>query len=400
MAHRNDRLDVPHIAIILRRLAKFLIFPIIIYLLFIPWSDSIALGQDYSKDWLIAKFNTLDNAINHGEGYGNDTNEFAVLAWGESYILQAYLDMYQATKNKKYIEKFISQAKKVYQNTDSARNIKDYKGKKRSGWSATKYSKHQEPVVHIVHTGMVLYPLVKFSLMVKQDATLATYKDWADKFTELGEKAAREIDDQWGYNASTGEGSYRFVGDEPLKFSVKGQMPFNGQLAFGRVLIALYKITGKESYLSKARALATMFKRHLVTTPQGAYVWGYAPSTKITLMEDISHGGIDVDFAVEAAQANIVFNRTDLERFAKTILNAKKNNKFVEFVDGSGDDPKDIYSSSSGPWLELSAVNCRVYGAVAGFLLDRVKQRTRETPQGLLGLAKLTKYFDQCHAKQ
>lgn len=353
--------------------------------------------QIYDKAWLINKFNELDLAMYKGEGYSNFTNKDGVLSWAESYLLEAYLDMYETTGNMSYMQKFIAQANKVYSNTDIARGIKDYKGRSRTGWSATKYSKNKEPMIHVVHSGMILYPMIRFSVMVKNRSELSGYSDAAKKYTKLAEMAVADLEGQWRYVAKTGEGSYWFEGDEPMQANLRAPMPSNGPLALGRVIVLLNQMTGKESYLSKSKALAIYFRNNLTMTSEGGYVWGYLPKvTKHPFPEDISHGAIDVDFAYNAYIAGINFTQQDMQMFAKTIRHAFQNGKFSKFVDGTGDDPDNIYSDASGRWLELSAVDCGVYRIIYNYLINRTKKSTIEHPQILLGIAKLAKYWDKC----
>ena len=49
-----------------------------------------------------------------------------------------------------------------------------------------------------------------------------------------------------------------------------------------------------------------------------SYIWQYREGNP--KIEDISHGGIDVDFAILCQQHGIVFNLTAVRRFANTFV--------------------------------------------------------------------------------
>lgn len=391
---------------------KFYKVKVVAVLFVICFINQLAYTQSLDRKWLISKFNEFDNAINNGQGYSNATNEDGTLAWTQSYLLEAYLDMYEATGNIKYIQKFVSQEDEVLSNNDKERGIQDYKGRVRTGWSATKYSKNKERMIHIAHSGMILYPIVKFIVMVKSQKKLKKYINIANKYIILAEKSVSEFEGQWRFNPETKEGSYWFEGDEPLNTDLKAPMPFNGPLAMGRVLIMLYLATNKGVYIDKAKALAWHFKNNLVETKEGYYIWGYRPNLKkYPQVEDISHGAIDVDFAILAYKNGIVFNKSDIEKFEKSLLNANKKAKnyaFSKFVDGNDDlknkeysnAPGDISKVAVGRWLELSAYNCDIYKVVFDYLAQTIKESKKEHPAVMLGIAKLVKYYEVCYANK
>jgi len=348
--------------------------------------------------WIIHKFDQLDLHIHQGQGYGNFTNDDGTLAWAQSYLLEAYLDMYLGTKDQKYLDKFICQATAVMTTTDQARGLTDYRGRSRVGWSATKYTKNRERLVNIVHTGMIVYPLVQFSHLVKMDAGLRSQAALAGQFLALAEAAVGEFAPQWRDDPHTGEGTYVWEGDEPLQTDLGAPLPFNGPLALGRVLIVLYEVTGKRDYREKATGLARHFQHHLGLTPAGAYVWGYRPGLqKYPQIEDLSHGAIDVDFAVQAYRQGIVFTRTDMERFIRTLRGVRQGQGYAVYVDGRGTDASGRYRGAAGRWLELSEIDGTVYREVGDYLWDRVKDSRKEHPGVMLGLAKLVKYSKRGH---
>jgi hypothetical protein len=376
-------------------------FPILLSLSLFFMGSQQSNGETYNKVWLIKQFDTFDLALKNGEGYSKETNDNAALAWGEAWLLEGYLDMYETTGQRKYIEKFAVQSERVANNSDKSRGIKDYKGRNLMGWSSTHYSKNNKPVVFLAHTGTILNPLVKFAVMVKNHPELSNYKNLASRYEEMAKMAVSENEHLWRYDVRSGQGNYWLEGDEPMtvayrKIPIPTPLPYNGSLAFGKVLLGLYELTGIDNYRSKAAALALYFKTGLSTTGNGAYVWGYRKDLSKP-PEDLSHGSVDVDFAVQAYRADIVFTKTDLRAFATTLVECNKRGKLSMYVDGT-DNPKAYadYNFASLEWLELASIDCRPYGIALDYAVNKMKTTKVVSPVVLLGIAKLAKYSGTC----
>jgi hypothetical protein len=67
-------------------------------------------------------------------------NEGGDLAWGESLVLAAYLEMYRATGLTSDLDRFVSRADPILANTDQARSVIDYAGRSGPVWrSGSRY---------------------------------------------------------------------------------------------------------------------------------------------------------------------------------------------------------------------------------------------------------------------
>jgi len=92
--------------------------------------------RDYSAR---TTFDALDRAWNDGRGNAGQTNDapvYARLAWGESFILQAYLVMYETYHDPVYVATFVDQADRVLASRDSVRGVTDYLGRSLPAWRA------------------------------------------------------------------------------------------------------------------------------------------------------------------------------------------------------------------------------------------------------------------------
>jgi hypothetical protein len=167
-------------------------------------------------------------------------------------------------------------------------------------------------------------------------------------------------------------------------------VPFNQQLAAGGAFIVLWKLTGNSGYQQKAEGLARHFKGHLRMDSTGGYEWDYwygKGLARYRSLEDISHGAIDVDFAVRAAQESLVLSRDDIVRFVLAFF------RYTNSSEGNVEQARD----AAGRWLELAGLDCRVYHRVFPHLM--AKDGSQHS-QVLLGVAKLAKYVRSCAEKK
>ena len=93
-------------------------------------------GANESTDFTTrAAFDALDLGFNDGNGHKDDLNDDrGALGWGESYVLQAYLLMYQAHRDTYYLDKAIDHIDHVLANRDSERGFTDWRGLSLPGW--------------------------------------------------------------------------------------------------------------------------------------------------------------------------------------------------------------------------------------------------------------------------
>jgi hypothetical protein len=338
----------------------------------------------------VTKFDQLEATRVNLEREKIVTNENGSLAWGTSYLLDAYLHIYEATGDPKYLSKFVALADAVANQTDARRRVTDYKGRARVGWGASgKYSQHGERIVWLAHSAMLVYPLARFALLVKETPSLAQYATKTRSYQELAEAALHEFDSQWRRDPKSGGGFYVFEKDEPAANIPAGEdfpVPFNMQLLAGRVFIVLWKLTGNSAYREKAEALGKQYKSNLTVDSNGAYVSHYWYGKGLTVnshVEDFSHATEGMNFAVDAGREGIVFTPSDLKPFVGT---------FFRYADtGGGTMLKP--STTAGLWLVLSEVDCRVYRAAAPYLMSLAGV---QHPVVLEGIAQLAHYYKQC----
>jgi len=282
------------------------------------------------------------------KGYSTQADA-ADLAWGESYILMAYVAMYEGTGNEKYLRRVIEHVDHILTNRDDKRNIRDeIREKVMASWSTKKYTKDKQ-YCWLVHAGMITYPVARFVYLVKKTPSLQ--KEFANKAKEYEKTVIETVnafDENWRDGPAEGEGYYfgRYLGRA---------LPLNQQNAMGRTLVALWLATGETRFKTCAARLATYFKNRLRKSAK-RYVWSYWGDDNGA--EDISHAAINVDFAFQCYRAQIVFDKTDMMALVQTFKHfARGKDGFARNVDGSGDTS---YSPQAGRWVHLAYIDPEV----------------------------------------
>lgn len=361
---------------------------------------------------LVQRFNELDCAFNCGDGYKNSTNDeeeqARLLAWNESYLMMAYMAMYDATLDVYYLRKLVDHADSVLLNTDKNRGVTDYTGFSGPCWRDFFDSDNPRDGIRdayacwVVHSGMITYPMVRFAAIVLNGpSSLQTMLAWdgielqakANHYVTEVKRTVDHHEPQWFDDAPyTGTGHYRFPGQFPDERIEGWNAPWNYQHGMGRTLLALADAleaindpVGALFYRDMATKMATLFT---LTTPvkflcadgNGSYIWNYANyghcSTECEetcsgsscdtfpgkQSRGISHAAIDVDFATVAKSYGVVFSEVDMYKFAATyVKNIVKNDplwdEVWDTVDGwdiTTGNPETDHTLQSGRWLNLS----------------------------------------------
>jgi len=262
---------------------------------------------------LLQIFTRLDT-VNGGNWYKSANNDNAQLAWGESYVMDAYLTMYEATGDTVYLDKFIAHGKGVLAQRDSSRGVTDYRSLSLPAWRNGSYTLNGKYAVFAAHTGMIAYPMAKFAAIVTKTPSLQKYRSDRELFLQAAKDAVAVHKDEWVDEGSTGY--YKFRDDMPYK-QAGGKLPFNQYLAMARTELLIYNATGETQYLDRAKKMLQHFKNNLaVDAGTNSYRWRYSLGS--SSYEDIGHAIIDIDAAYQGYAAGVVFNATDMAKFANT----------------------------------------------------------------------------------
>ena len=276
------------------------------------------------------------------------------LAWTEAHRLESLTDMYEATGNVSFLRELVRRYDQIFANRDDRiGKFDEIRNRTVKGWGSTKYT---EGVwhVHAVHTGMILFPAMKFCAMVQSEPTLtAEFSAKASEYLKYGVESVREFDSEW--RESRNEGFYVQAAGYPDK---KGGtvLPFNMALALGKVMLEILHCTEDASIRDRVTRLATWFKNSLRMEIQNVWTWDYKTGGGV---EDIAHGAIDVSFAILAQHEGIVFTEKDLIMFSNTLLDRilKESGEVSSDVAGKSKKPAEMSRARQVMrWLELTSV--------------------------------------------
>jgi hypothetical protein len=221
-----------------------------------------------------------------------------------------------------------------------------------------------------VHDGVILTPICRFIALVRTDPALgAAYRHKADGYLKVIES---DLIPKWNLYWRDWRDGGLLVSQVDQALSYPGiSLPHNQYLALGNALIWLHRITGKQAYRDQAARMARFFKSCL-RTADDHYLWNYWDSTgewdkpwdkpAEKRPEDTGHGSLDIGFVIDAAEAGIVFDQTDLDRFAHTFLKVMWNGSLNEPTVGGAVNMNrpNRQSGNLQDWVRLSRVKPQV----------------------------------------
>lgn len=303
-----------------------------------------------AHDWR-ADFDRSLAQIDPARAYAGEDNARGGLGWGASYLMIALAEMYLATDDPAYLAHLVTLFDRVLEKRDDRMGRADaYAGKPLAGWGSTAYSDGKWHV-WIVHTGMLLLgPALFVRAVAERRALRGAFGAKADEYRARIEESLRDADPYWRPGPARDEGAY-------FSPHLKAILPLNQQNVLGSVLLEMAKATGDRARRDRAAALARFFKNRLREPSPALYDWAYWPREREDGRgsEDISHAGLNVDFAARCAEQKLLFSSRDAERFARTWLEVVKRADGTYAGEVSGKEKGDPYLPyAAGIWLSLA----------------------------------------------
>jgi hypothetical protein len=250
------------------------------------------------------------------------------VAWVAGRYLASLTAMARLTGERGYLDA-------AYRLVESMRALRDdrvgttlWNGKIVPAWSSDTYAQRGQ-AVFAVHTGFIAAAILEFV-----QAADAASRFWEGReedrrclIAEMTESLAVH-DHQWRDGPEPGEGYYEGRDQED---QCEGKpLPANRLSVMGVALWRAYELTGGPMHRTRAEALGRYIRNRLYRGLDGAYYWPYwldehppapAPVHRSHVYgEDIGHAGLTLYLPQVLAAAGVIFDRTDMERFAKTAL--------------------------------------------------------------------------------
>ena len=357
------------------------------------------LNRDFVVSVIRSTFDALDLSVNEGQGYKYYINPDgfptgALIAWSESYLMQAYAEMFRATRDEYYLDKLHEHIESVMHNRDDIRGQADYNGELVPGWGTNRYTKDGAWMVFAVHTGMITYPMLEFVQLVRQ-YQIQRLEDKAATILARVRESVDWHDRQWVLQEG-GFGLYTYP--EDYYRNPNYILPLNQQAAIARSLILLWELTGEKKYFEKAKDIALAIKGSLKESEFGGYVWGVqiGPLSDTNPIEDISHGTITIDFIRLAYERGVVFTIEDMKKLATTIKHLLADGRAEQYIDGTGDYR---YEAAAAQYALLTPYDSQIWKLCYDLLFDlyRINVTGRYFQEDwwgtiMLGMARLAHY--------
>lgn len=291
-----------------------------------------------------------DILLSYNPHHFTDDPSGNAVGWGTGTLLMAYLSRFEATRDPYYLSLIKENAQLVFANrSDRLGLIDTSRNQVVPAWVSTRYS-DDIPFAWLVHAGNFMYPVARWTYLVRSDDALWEEFGWyAERFID---EITQVIDFfelvDWREGPSPNEGF--FTGHFATNLQEQ-PLPFNMMHTIGRTYVAMYLATGEVRFRDKAERMAFYWYNRLEMV-EDRFVWNYANyNNRSNWIEDISHGGISVDFALQCYRAGILFSGEDMIRFARTFEAMRHPGQgYYWRVDGSGDNSG---SHTAHGWLRL-----------------------------------------------
>ncbi|MEE3367876.1 MAG: fibronectin type III domain-containing protein [Planctomycetota bacterium] len=330
------------------------------------------------------------------------------VAWGESYILRMYVNLYNTFGERQWLDKIVSHVDRLVANLSDKPKLPLHAHVAPQyldgylGWGQSRYTQYKPHYTEwLCDDGLMISPILCFVEIVWNDQRLHDrYRDKADHYLAFLEKF---IIDKWYQNWDPDPGwtktdNRRFRQDRGYhvyEWSGWQNQPLNMYLAFTDGLVTLWRLSSvphykphrpelPKFYQTESRRMLKYFHDQLrVDNQRGLNVWKYGPNTHWPdLIEDVGHGFIDIQAALQGVRQKTYFSETDLRRMGQTFVQNVWNGdlrdpKFRYYLDGAPSQ----YDATRGYWgfgfLYLAGYDYRIWESMASYFdkhVDLLKQ--------------------------
>jgi hypothetical protein len=246
------------------------------------------------------------------------SNRANVLAWRWAYSAEAALIAHRRTGDHRFLQWLVTTYNQALSLRDCELGLMDsYRKRITKTWGTGIYDQNCEWISHISLGGRITYPSLDFAdLVLNERQRYASFVDDALHFIDAGIEAIEEYKEDF-ISVPRQNICYYYM---PLKNKVEAVNHVN---SFINSLIILYKLTKNATYRERAQECCQVFKNEIQTTASGAYYWHLRPRWAKTKQrsnppERIWKAQVSAATAQVAYRNSIVFNRADMDGFAKT----------------------------------------------------------------------------------
>jgi len=364
-------------------------------------------------------FDLWDRNLNNGSGYSKFNNRKGILANNEPAIINAYLRMYEATKDVKYLRKAVVHGDRILSHRDDIAGYTNYRGLSAPVWSDAnpKYARDGKAYPFVLESGLLIKPLAYFATLVRNEDCLHKIKmpdgrmfiSIAGNYIVKARETVRYHDESWRIDSINGRPTGFYIIPDDADFVVgiepRKPVPTNFHTAMGSALLSLYMATRSPSYKKRADRLGYFFLDELKYKPNDYSIFNYWPMMTYypsgyvigsLKADDISHAALSMEFVRLYYENSLgIFYRTDIRRLANTFLSNlyRRNGSFAHRVDGSGTATRSG-RHQIGQFAFLSDQDPRVFDIVENALLFSL-DLLNNPPASTSGYLSLANYLYQ-----
>ena len=345
-----------------------------------------------STDWYAA-FAEWDET--HGDRY-LDGHDGGTYAWAPSgYVQRMYLNLYRTFGETVWLDKLAGQIDRVLEARSDVPPYESYDPRYvdgYEGWGQARYTQYApEYTEWFSDDGLIISPIMAFVELVWQDPALhPAYKSRADEYLRIVEE---EVIAKWHANWEPHSGwtesdNSRFGengGYHLYEWSGWRNQPLNMFLSFTDALVTLSRLSTSPYYTPQEQDFATFyaeqseqmlrfFHEQLQHDAEAdAYTWKYGPNSAWPdLMEDVGHGFIDIQAALQGVRSGLSFTERDLARMANTFVHKVWNGRleepaFAYYVDGVPNSLDEDRGHWGWGFLYLAGYDYRIREAMAAY---------------------------------
>jgi len=313
-------------------------------------------------------------------------------------LLSSYLNLYRASRDVYYLDRFVAEARRTVYYRDDQTGAYSAVGVDSSGrpiqaivpaWSTRAYSSDGAYFAYLVEAGQLSYPMADFAQMVINGPACLkavvvggnTMLDHAHYFRDEVKKTVVFFNRQFQLTGTSLDRGF-WVAPFPAQGNQVGKAyPVNYQLSMARVLIMMYLATKELWYLQRAGNVANFFFDELEfhsslqdSARPGYYLWRYWPKIPSNRSyshfpssnyEDIVHMSIAYDFVALANRVSISFfssrYKEVLTRLGFTYIERYSSGPFyrncmpgIQLCGGHTWDQYMGYIRSDGPFIQFA----------------------------------------------
>ena len=282
----------------------------------------------------------------------------ATIGWGAGTAMRGLTAAYEGTGQWGYLADAMRYAEAGFPKRSDRLGYQDeIRNQPVKGWVSEQYS-DGEQYAWLVHAGNYLKSVSRLAYLIQNDAE--AYGVWGHRVPYLLSEASEVIAEFEALDWVQVDADHGYFKGLPFPTLPDQNLPWNMEHVMGSTYVNMYLATGDAAYQDKAQDMVRYFKDNITeyNLPDGTKLaeWSYATYDP-TRIEDISHGGLSIDFVMSAHRAGLGFSDDDIERFAEVFRQMDAGtNGFYSHLDGTNSVRYPDYSLSYTAyyWLPLA----------------------------------------------